>query len=239
MSDQSDEHKKSAAAHAVQFVQPGMIVGLGTGSTAIHAVRDIATLLRQGGLQQGGLRDVVGFATSRAVWQEAVRLGIPMLTEDMPRAIDLTIDGADEIDPAMNLIKGGGGALLREKIAAQASSRLIIVADDSKLSERLGLRQALPVEVLPFGWRSQARFLESLGAQVSVRRAADGRDARTDQDNMILDCAFGGIADAAGLAGMLSARAGIVGHGLFLGLANDVIVAGPAGIRHLRREGTA
>ena len=173
MSDQSDEHKKSAAAHAVQFIRPGMIVGLGTGSTAIHAVRDIATLLRQ-----GGLRDVVGFATSRTVWQEAVRLGIPMLTEDMPRAIDLTIDGADEIDPAMNLIKGGGGALLREKIAAQASSRVIIVADDGKLSERLGLRHTLPVEVLSFGWRSQARFLESLGAQVSVRRAADGRDAR-------------------------------------------------------------
>ncbi len=234
MSDQSDEYKKSAAAHAVQFVQPGMIVGLGTGSTAIHAVRDIATLLRQ-----GGLRDVVGFATSRTVWQEAVRLSIPMLTEDMPRAIDLTIDGADEIDPAMNLIKGGGGALLREKIAAQASARVIIVADDGKLSERLGLRQVLPVEVLPFGWRSQARFLESLGAQVSVRRAADGRDARTDQDNMILDCAFGAIADAAALAGMLSARAGIVGHGLFLGLADDIIVAGPGGIRHLRRDGTA
>jgi ribose 5-phosphate isomerase A len=231
MSDQADEYKQRAAAHAVQFVQPGMIVGLGTGSTSIHAVRGIASLLRQ-----GGLRDIVGYATSWAVWQEAVRLGIPMLTEDMPRAIDLTIDGADEIDPGLNLIKGGGGALLREKIVAQASSRVIIVADDAKLSDRLGSHQALPVEVLPFGWRSQARFLASLGAQVSVRRTSGGQDARTDQDNLILDCAFGAIADAAGLAGLLSARAGIVGHGLFLGLADDIIVAGPNGIRHLRRD---
>lgn len=234
MSDQADDYKQRAAAHAVQFVQSGMLVGLGTGSTAIHATRGIAALLRQ-----GALRDVVGFATSRAVWQEAVRLGIPMLTEDMPRAIDLTIDGADEIDPALNLIKGGGGALLREKIVAQASLRVIIIADDSKLSDRLGLRQALPVEVLPFGWRSQARFLESLGARVNVRHTPDGQDARTDQDNLILDCSFGGIADAAGLAGLLSARAGVVGHGLFLGLAHDVIVAGPGGIKHMQRAGAS
>jgi len=232
MSGYADEYKQRAAAHAVQFVRPGMIVGLGTGSTAIHAVRGIADLLRQ-----GGLHDVVGYATSRGVWQEAVRLGIPMQTEDMPRAIDLTIDGADEIDPELNLIKGGGGALLREKIAAQASSRVIIVADDGKLSDRLGLRRALPVEVLPFGWQSQARFLASLGAEVSLRRAPDGLEARTDQGNMVLDCAFGAIADAAALAGRLEARAGIVGHGLFLGLADDVIVAGSGGIRHLRRAG--
>ena len=228
--DPLDGYKQSAAAHAVQFVQPGMLVGLGTGSTAIHAVRAIAALLRQ-----GKLRDVVGFATSRGVWQEAVRLDIPMLSEDMPREIDLTIDGADEIDPKLNLIKGGGGALLREKIAAQASSRLIIVADDTKLSNRLGTRQALPVEVLPFGWRSQARYLATLGAHVTVRRAADGQDARTDQDNMILDCAFGPIEDAARLADLMSAHAGIIGHGIFLNLADDVIVAGPTGIQHIRR----
>ena len=228
--DTPDRYKQRAAAHAVQFVQSGTIVGLGTGSTAIHAVREIGALLAQ-----GGLRDIIGFATSRVTGQEAVRLGIPMLTEDMPRQIDLTIDGADEIDPELHLIKGGGGALLREKIVAQASSRVIIVADDSKLSDRLGTRHALPIEVLPFGWRSQARFLTALGASVSVRRAPDGQDARTDQDNMILDCTFGPIADAAGLASKLSARAGIVGHGLFLGLADDVIIAGEAGIRHMRR----
>jgi ribose 5-phosphate isomerase A len=228
--DPVDEHKRRAAARAVEFVQSGMVVGLGTGSTAIHAVRDIAALLRD-----GALRDIVGFATSRGVWQEAVCLGIPMLTEDMPRAIDLTIDGADEIDPALNLIKGGGGALLREKIAAQASRRVVIVADDSKLSDRLGTRCALPVEVLPFGWRSQARFLEALGARVVVRRAPGGEDARTDQDNMILDCAFGPIADAAGLAERLAARAGIVGHGLFLDLADEVVVAGAGGVTHMQR----
>jgi len=234
MSDDTlDGHKQRAAAHAVQFVQPGMVVGLGTGSTAIHAVRGIAALLAQ-----GVLRDVVGFATSRATGQEAVRLGIPMLTEDMPSAIDLTIDGADEIDPAMNLIKGGGGALLREKIAAQASSRVVIVADDSKLSDRLGTRFALPVEVLPFGWRSQARFLAALGATVSVRRTPDGADAHTDQGNLILDCAFGPIPDAASLADRLSGRAGIVAHGLFLDLADDAIIAGPTGIRHMRADRT-
>jgi ribose 5-phosphate isomerase A len=227
-----DENKQRAAAQAVQFVQPGMVVGLGTGSTAIHATRGIATRL-----QQGTLRDIVGFATSRAVWAEAVRLGIPMLTEDMPRAIDLTIDGADEIDPALNLIKGGGGALLREKIVAQASTRVIIIADDSKLSARLGEQRALPVEVLPFAWRSQARFLEGLGARVTLRRAPDGQDARTDQDNFVLDCAVGAIADVGALAGVLSARAGIVGHGLFVGLATEVVVAGPGGVRELRRVG--
>jgi ribose 5-phosphate isomerase A len=225
-----DENKQRAAAQAVQFVQPGMVVGLGTGSTAIHATRGIATRL-----QQGTLRDIVGFATSRSVWDEAVRLGIPMLTQDMPRAIDLTIDGADEIDPALNLIKGGGGAMLREKIVAQASRRVIIIADDSKLSARLGTLRALPIEVLPFAWRSQVRFLEALGASVSVRRTPDGQDARTDQDNMILDCNFGPIADAPDLANRLSAHAGIVGHGLFLNLANDVIVAGPGGIKHLQQ----
>ena len=226
-----DNHKQQAAAQAVQFVQPGMVLGLGTGSAAIHATRAIAALLHQ-----GTLHDIVGFATSRAVWAaEAVRLGIPMLTEDMPRAIDLTIDGADDIDPALNLIKGGGGALLREKLVAQASHRVIIIADDTKLSPRLGTNHALPVEVLPFGWRSQARFPTALGASVSVRRTPDGQDARTDQNNMILDCAFGPIADPAGLAAKLSAQAGIVGHGLFLNLADDVIVAGPAGIRHLQR----
>ena len=232
MSDDTvDGYKQRAAARAVQFVKSGMLVGLGTGSTAIHAVRGIAALLAQ-----GVLRDVVGFATSRGVGHEASRLGIPLLTEDLPREIDLTIDGADEIDPAMNLIKGGGGALLREKIAAQASRRVIIVADDSKLSDRLGTRHALPVEVLPFGWQSQSRFLAALGANVAVRRAPNGQDARTDQDNMLLDCTFGPIADVAGLASRLSARAGIVGHGLFVGIADEIIVAGEAGVRHIYRD---
>lgn len=224
-------YKQQAAEHAVSFVKPGMVVGLGTGSTAIFATRRMAELLRT-----RQLRDIVGFATSRATWEEARGLGIPLLGEEMPRGIDLTIDGADEVDPTLNLIKGGGGALLREKIVAQASRRVIITIDNSKLSPRLGTHRAVPVEVLAFGWRSQFRFLESLDARVAVRQNADGSQFVTDSGNMILDCDFGPLADPAGLADSLSRRAGIVEHGLFLGLATDLIVAGPEGIHHQTRS---
>ena len=162
--------KKTAAEYAVRYIKSGMTVGLGTGSTAIFAIRHIGALL-----QSGELKNIVGFATSRASWDAAVELKIPMLTEDLPQAIDVTIDGADEVDPQLNLIKGGGGALLREKLVAQATSREIIVVDESKLSPRLGTLHVLPIEVLPFGWRSQARFLESLGAKFVVRQTADGK----------------------------------------------------------------
>jgi ribose 5-phosphate isomerase A len=221
--------KQQAAEYAVEFVRPGMTVGLGTGSTAAHAVRHLAQLY--GG---GRLRDIVAFATSKSVWREAVELGLPMLSEDLPREIDVTIDGADEVDPGLNLIKGGGGALLREKIAAQASRREIIIVDAGKLSPRLGTHWPVPVEVLPFGWRSQARYLASLGAEPVLRRTTQGAEFRTDQDNLILDCRFGPIANPVALASKLEARAGIVDHGLFVNLAHDVIVAGPEGIKHLR-----
>ncbi len=227
-SHEQDHYKQEAAEYAVTYVKSGMIVGLGTGSTAIFATRHIAELLNR-----GELRDIRAFATSKSVWDEAVRLGIPMLTDDMPLEIDLTIDGADEVDPNLNLIKGGGGALLREKIVAEASHHEIIVVDESKLSPQLGTHWPLPVEVLPFGWQSQARYLSSLGAIVSLRRAHDGSEARTDQDNMILDCNFGPITDLQSLAEKLSARAGIIEHGLFLNLTRDVIVAGSKGIQHL------
>jgi len=223
-------YKQEAAEYAVKFIQSGMTVGLGTGSTAIYATRRIAELYRN-----GQLRDIVAIATSRAVWQESVKLGIPMLTDDLPQEIDVTIDGADEVDPRLNLIKGGGGALLREKIVAQASRREIIIVDESKLSSLLGTRSPVPVEVLPYGWRSQARYLSSLGAESSVRRAPDGSEFRTDQDNMILDIRIVPIADPVDLARQLASRAGIIEHGLFLNLAQDVIVAGPGGIRHLKR----
>src|SRR3974390_3476313 len=134
MSDNDQEFfKRQAAELAVQHVQPGIVVGLGTGTTAIHVTRCIGAMF-----SAGKLPGLLGFATSRSVWDEAVRLGIPMLTEDMPQPIDLTIDGADEIDPDLNLIKGGGGALLREKIVAAASDRMIVIADDSKWVEALG-----------------------------------------------------------------------------------------------------
>jgi ribose 5-phosphate isomerase A len=223
-------HKEEAARRAVELVQSGMRVGLGTGSTAILAVRRIAELLRA-----GALRDIVAFATSKATAEEAVRLGIPLLPEDLPEELDLTIDGADEVDPQMDLIKGGGGALLREKIAAQASRREVIVVDESKPSPRLGTRWPVPVEVVPFGWRSQARFLESLGARCAVREDRQGRRFATDSGHMILDCRFGPIADARRLAQALESRAGIVEHGLFLGLATDLIVAGSGGVVHRAR----
>lgn len=225
-------YKQQAAERAVTFLKSGMVVGLGTGSTAIFAIRRIAGLLRD-----GQLRHIIGFATSQAMWEEARRLGIPLLGEEMPRSIDLTIDGADEVDPHLNLIKGGGGALLREKIVAQASRRVVITVDDSKLSPRLGTRHVVPVEVLAFGWQSQLRFLESLDARVSVRDNADGSRFVTDSGNMIIDCNFGPIADPAGLADSLSRRAGIVEHGLFLGLATELVIAGSAGIQHRSRPG--
>jgi ribose 5-phosphate isomerase A len=222
--------KKAAAEYAVRYVESGMTVGLGTGSTAIFAIQRIGALLRT-----GELKDIVGFATSRASWNAAVALNIPMLPDDLPQAIDVTIDGADEVDPQLNLVKGGGGALLREKLVAQATAREIIVVDDSKLSPRLGTLHSLPVEVLHFGWRSQARFLESLGAKYVVRQTAGGEEYRTDQGNMILDCDFGPIADAARLAHQLEGRAGIVEHGLFLGLTHVVVVSSPSGIREITR----
>jgi ribose 5-phosphate isomerase A len=223
--------KKAAAEYAVRYVESGMTVGLGTGSTTIFAIRRVGALL-----QSGGLKDIVGFATSRASWDAAVALNIPMLPDNLPQSIDVTIDGADEVDPQLNLIKGGGGALLREKLVAQATAREIIVVDDSKLSAQLGTLHALPIEVLPFGWLSQARFLKSLGAKYVVRQTAGGEEYRTDQGNMILDCEFGPIADAAKLAHQLEARAGIVEHGLFLGLTHLVVVSSANGIREMTND---
>jgi ribose 5-phosphate isomerase A len=221
--------KQKAAERAVEFVESGTVVGLGHGSTAIFAVRRIAQLLRDGQLQ-----DILGVPCSRQVEGEAQRLGIPLTTLDEHPVVDLTIDGADEVDPHLNVIKGGGGALLREKIVAQASRREIIVVDESKLSPALGTRWSVPVEVVPFGWRSQVAYLESLGTEPVLRRNSDGTPFKTDQGNLILDCHFGPISQPARLAARMSERAGIVEHGLFLGLVTDVIVAGVEGIRHLK-----
>jgi ribose 5-phosphate isomerase A len=221
--------KQQAGEHAASLVVSGMVVGLGSGSTAIFATRRIAAMLCA-----GELRDVIGIATSNATDTVARALGIPMLTDDIPSEIDITIDGADEVDSAMNLIKGGGGALLREKVVAQASRREVIVVDESKLSPRLGTHWPLPMEVIAFGWRSQARFIAGLGATV-VPRAKDGVLFRTDQGNMILDGQFGPITDCLALAKLLDARAGVVEHGLFIDVADELIVAGGTGVRHLRR----
>jgi ribose 5-phosphate isomerase A len=229
MTDPAARLKQQAGELAAGLVESGMVLGLGTGSTAIFATRRIAERLHA-----GEFGSIVAVATSSATDEAARALGIPMLADEIPCDIDLTIDGADEVDPAMGLIKGGGGALLREKIVAQASRREVIVVDESKLSPILGTQRALPVEVLEFGWRSQLRFLESLGAAVTLRTQDDG-PYRTDGGNVILDSWFGAIADAPYLAAKLVARAGIIVHGLFLGLAQDVIVAGAGCVRHVRR----
>ncbi|HEV2993805.1 MAG TPA: ribose-5-phosphate isomerase RpiA [Acidimicrobiia bacterium] len=225
--------KQEAAEAAVGEVHSGMAVGLGTGSTAIFATRRVGALLRS-----GELRDIVAFATSTVTRQEAETLGIPLLPDELPRDLDVTIDGADEVDPELNLIKGGGGAHLREKLVAQASRRELIVVDDTKLSPRLGTHHPVPLEVLELGWSAQARFVASLGGTARTRLAPDGRPVRTDQGNLILDADFGPIADAAPLAAALDDRAGILAHGLFLGLTSAVVVAGAAGVRWLTPPGT-
>lgn len=224
-----DALKKEAAIRAVGFIQPGMTVGLGTGSTAIHAVREIARRHAAGELP--GLK---AFATSSDIARVAREAGIPLIDDAGPQALDVTIDGADEVDPELNLIKGGGGALLHEKIVAQATKRQIIVVDDAKMSPRLGTLHALPVEVIPFGAESQRLFLEKLGGHPVLRTKADGGAFVTDEGNIIYDCAFGPIADAEELAAELRARTGIVEHGLFLGMTDDLIVGTADGIRHLQ-----
>jgi ribose 5-phosphate isomerase A len=231
VNERTQRLKQKASRHAVGLVKPGMVVGLGAGTTAAIGVRCIAQRL-----VESRLHDILGVPCSREVEEQARALCIPLTTLNEHPVIDLTIDGADEVDPNLNLIKGGGGALLREKIVAQVSHREVIVVDESKLSPALGTRWPVPVEVIPFGWRAQVAYLESLGAEPSLRIGGDGIPFRTDQGNLILDCNFGAIADPVALAAKLNARAGIVAHGLFIGLATDVIVAGEGSLRHLRAQ---
>ena len=222
--------KRQAAERAVDFVESGMVLGLGHGSTASYALRRIANLL-----SAGELRDICGVPCSKQVEECARQLDIPLTTLGAHPVIDLTIDGADEVGLHLDLIKGGGGALLREKIIAQASRREIIVVDESKLSPALGTRRPVPIEVVAFSWQVHMAYLESLGGRPILRRGASGAPFRTDQDNLIVDCDFGPMPDPARVASRLSERAGIVEHGLFLGLATDVIVATGRGIRHLQK----
>lgn len=228
VSNSQDELKKQAAIHAVTFVQAGATVGLGTGSTAVHAVREIARRYKE-----GELAGIQTFATSAQIARFATDAGLPLIGPRGPLALDITIDGADEVDPQLNLIKGGGGALLHEKIVAQATRREVIVVDESKLSDRLGTHHALPVEIFPFGCEAQRAFLEELGGNPTLRTDADSRPFVTEEGNFIYDCRFGPITDAEELAAELESRAGVAAHGLFLGLTNDLIVAGPNGLRHL------
>ena len=221
--------KKAAAEWAVTLIEDGMVVGLGTGSTASLILEPLAARIRQ------GLR-IVGIPTSERTAEQARGLGITLVTFSEHGRVDLTIDGADEVEiGTLNLIKGRGGALLREKIVASASARLVIVADESKLVERLG-RGALPIEVVPFGWQATARRIESLGASPALRLRPDGEAFVTDGGHYILDCAFGPISSAPSLDRELNGIVGVVEHGLFLGLADQVVVGRPGGVEILARS---
>jgi len=229
-----DELKRQAAARALDFVQNGMKLGLGTGSTAKHFVELLGARVRDG-------LDVIGVPTSEATRSDAIRCGIRLTTLDEIDRLDLTVDGADEIDPSLNLIKGGGGALLREKIVAAASDRMIVIADDSKWVEALG-RFPLPIEVIPFGLGATQRAIVkafadcSVSGQMVVRKGRDGHVFVTDGGHWIVDAHLGRIADAPRLAQSLVSIPGVVEHGLFIGLASMAMLAGSQGIRVVERR---
>jgi ribose 5-phosphate isomerase A len=236
-----DELKRLAAARALEEVRDGMQLGLGTGSTAKHFVELLGERVR------AGLK-VVGVPTSEATRADALRCGIALTTLDEIDRLDLTVDGADELDGALNLIKGGGGALLREKIVAAASDRMIVIADESKCVETLG-RFPLPVEVVPFGLAATRRAMATafaksgVSGQMTVRKAPgsqqggqEGHFFVTDGGHWIIDVHLGQIPDAPRLSGLLNAIPGVVEHGLFIGLASTAILAGAQGIRVVERR---
>jgi ribose 5-phosphate isomerase A len=225
----AEKLKHAAAAKAVELVRPGMRLGLGTGSTAKHFVALLAERVR------GGL-DVVGVPTSEATRADAERQGIPLTTLDAAPALDLTVDGADEIAPDLSLIKGGGGALLREKIVAAASARMIVIADESKFVPVLG-RFPLPIEIVRFGAAATRRAVEAVGeaagcaGAATPRRTREGHAFVTDGGHLILDAALGRIPEPESLARRLAAVPGVIEHGLFIGLAQMAIIAAADGVR--------
>ncbi len=227
MTQNAETAKQIVGAAAAKLVEPGMLLGLGSGTTAAFLVRALAERLRAGLSIKGAV------PTSQETAQLAASLGIPLVTLDSCPTLDLAIDGADEIDPQLNLIKGGGGALLREKVVATAARQFVVIADSSKLVPRLGTHFALPVEVVPFALTPVQQCLESLGAQVELRKRV-GQIFVTDNQNMILDCRFpDAITDPAALQEQIRAIAGVVEHGLFLGIARHALIAGPEGLRML------
>ncbi|HUH13816.1 MAG TPA: ribose-5-phosphate isomerase RpiA [Longimicrobiales bacterium] len=225
--------KRAAAERAVDFIRDTMKVGLGTGSTARLFLEALAARREHGELQ-----DILGVPTSTDTEQCARALGIPLASLEQVPKLDIVVDGADEVDGELRLIKGLGGALLWEKIVASAADRMVVIVDEGKLVERLGERSPLPVEVVPFGWSVHVPALLELGAAPELRRAPGGEPFVTDGGHYILDCRFpSGIADPEGIERALRARPGIVESGLFLGMASAVVVGGEDGVRVLERGG--
>ena len=229
----ADDWKRQAAEHAMKYIEPGMKLGLGTGSTAAKFVDLLGAKVKAG-------LDVVCVPTSEATRAQAAALGIPLSTLDETPFLDLTVDGADELDAELRLIKGGGGALLREKIVAVASQRVIIIADHSKRVETLG-KFPLPIEVVQFGVKATRDMIESLAADCGCEgpitlRQAGGKPFVTDNGNYILDAAFGAIEDPDGLDDALKLIPGVVENGLFVGIADLGIIAGPMGVEVLSNE---
>jgi ribose 5-phosphate isomerase A len=222
----NDQEKEAAARASLRFIKDGQIVGLGTGSTAAYFIDLLGEQVKRG-------LKIRGIPSSDRSREQAVRLGIPVITFDECQQIDVTVDGADEVDPQLRLIKGGGGALLREKIVASATKQFIIVADATKRVPVLG-KFPLPVEVIKFARALVSKEIEALGAKVELRQGENGKPYLTDENNYILDCRFGQIPDADRLARRLSDMPGVVEHGLFIGMAKIVLVANGSDVTELR-----
>jgi ribose 5-phosphate isomerase A len=225
----NDQEKEAAARASLRFVKDGQVVGLGTGSTAAYFIELLGEQVKKG-------LKIRGIPSSDRSREQAAGLGIPLTTLDECPEIDVTVDGADEVDPQLRLIKGGGGALLREKIVASATKYYVIITDATKRVPVLG-RFPLPVEVIKFAQVVVQKKIEELGAAVELRRGTDGKPYLTDENNHILDCRFGQIPDADGLARRLNDMPGVVEHGLFIDMASVVLVAKGSEIVELRRGG--
>jgi ribose 5-phosphate isomerase A len=223
--------KKQAAEKAVEEIKSGMVVGLGTGSTVFYAIHKLAEEIRN-----GELFDIVAIASSLQTEKLALELGIPLITFHDKQSIDLTIDGADEVDIYLNLIKGGGASHLREKILIQSSERFIAVVDESKISKKLGEKWAVPLEVVKFAYPVVESFVDSINGVPSLRCYENGKPVMTDEGNYIIDANFGIIQNPFELADKLENKAGIIEHGLFLHLTSKVIVAGKDGIKVLVKK---